>query len=98
MFKRKLSALDYRKDYNPQGKRVWTSATLLDPSPCLTDENQFRQMILWLEDMKIRLYPIDGRQSLRDVQNPQWEQALSKVSPCSNTNTNPSIHSMWVYL
>ncbi|UJR28885.1 hypothetical protein I4U23_010105 [Adineta vaga] len=60
MFKRKLTALDYGKEYNPQ------------------DENQFRQMIVWLEDMKIRLYPIDGRQHLRDTQNPQWEQALSK--------------------
>ena len=29
--------------------------------------------------MKIRLYPIDGRQSLRDIQNPQWDQAFSKV-------------------
>jgi len=60
MFKRKLSALDYGKDFNPQ------------------DENQFRQMVVWLEDMKIRLYPIDGRQSLRDIQNPQWEQTLTK--------------------
>ncbi|CAF0896081.1 unnamed protein product [Rotaria sp. Silwood1] len=60
MFKRKLSALDYGKDYNPQ------------------DENQFRQMVVWLEDMKIRLYPIDGRQNLRDIQNPQWNETFSK--------------------
>ncbi|CAF0869202.1 unnamed protein product [Rotaria sordida] len=60
MFKRKLSALDYGKDYNPQ------------------DETQFRQMAVWLEDMKIRLYPIDGRQSLRDIQNPQWHETFSK--------------------
>ncbi len=45
----------------------------------LPDENQFRQMVVWLEDMKIRLYPIDARQTLRDIQNPQWEQALFKV-------------------
>jgi hypothetical protein len=37
-------------------------------------------MIVWLEDMKIRFYPIDGRQNLRDIQNPQWEQSLSKVN------------------
>jgi hypothetical protein len=36
-------------------------------------------MVVWLEDMKIRLYPIDARQNLRDIQNPQWEQALFKV-------------------
>jgi len=35
-------------------------------------------MVVWLEDMKIRLYPIDSRQSLRDIQNPQWEQTLIK--------------------
>jgi RLL motif-containing protein 1 len=60
MFKRKLSVLEYGKDYNPQ------------------DENQFRKMVVWLEDMKIRLYPIDGRQNLRDIENPQWEQTFSK--------------------
>ncbi|CAF2520764.1 unnamed protein product [Rotaria sp. Silwood2] len=60
MFKRKLCALDYGKEYNPQ------------------DENQFRQMVVWLEDMKIRLYPIDGRQNLRDIQNPQWNETFSK--------------------
>jgi len=41
-------------------------------------------MVVWLEDMKIRFYPIDGRQNLRDIQNPQWEQSLSKVN-YSNT-------------
>jgi hypothetical protein len=37
-------------------------------------------MVIWLEDMKIRLYPIDGRQNLRDTQNPQWEQSFFKVN------------------
>ena len=31
-------------------------------------------MVVWLEDMKIRLYPIDERQNLRNIQNTQWEQ------------------------
>jgi hypothetical protein len=30
--------------------------------------------------MKIRLYPIDGRQNLRGIENPQWEQSLTKVN------------------
>lgn len=46
---------------------------------CFADETQFRQMVVWLEDMKIRLYPIDGRQALRDTQNQQWDQAFVKV-------------------
>jgi hypothetical protein len=37
-------------------------------------------MVVWLEDMKIRLYPIDARQALRDIQNTQWEQSLHKVN------------------
>ncbi len=78
MFKRKLSALDYGKDYNPQGKILSLKFFFLN-SYVLPDENQFRQMVVWLEDMKIRLYPIDARQNLRDIQNPQWEQALFKV-------------------
>ena len=43
------------------------------------DENQFRQMVVWLEDMKIRFYPIDGRQGLRNIQNPEWDQVFFKV-------------------
>ncbi len=46
----------------------------------LSDETQFRQLVVWLEDMKIRLYPIDGRQNLRNLQNPQWEEAFTKVN------------------
>ena len=78
MFKRKLSALDYGRDYNPQGKILSLKCHVLK-SFILSDENQFRQMVVWLEDMKIRLYPIDARQTLRDTQNPQWEQTLFKV-------------------
>lgn len=78
MFKRKLAALDYGKDYNPQGKTLLSRIGSLRKS-CV-DEKQFRQMVVWLEDMKIRFYPIDGRQALRDVQNPAWEQALLKVN------------------
>lgn len=60
MFKRKLSALDYDKEYNPK------------------DETQFRTLVVWLEDMKIRFYPIDQRKDLRDIQNPRWEESLHK--------------------
>lgn len=52
---------------------TWIILTLFE------DETQFRQLVVWLEDMKIRLYPIDGRQNLRDIQNPQWEQTLIQV-------------------
>jgi hypothetical protein len=79
MFKRKLTALDYGKDYDPQGKILSLICHLSKSSYVISDENQFRQMVVWLEDMKIRLYPIDGRQTLRDIQNSEWEQTLCKV-------------------
>ena len=78
MFKRKLSALEYTKDFDPTGKyiQIWMHLNLFH----IKDEDQFRQMVVWLEDMKIRLYPIDGRQHLKDFANSQWEVALKKVT------------------
>lgn len=60
MFKRKLVALDYTKDFNPE------------------NETQFRQMVVWLEDMKVRLYPIEERQNLRNINDSNWEETLRK--------------------
>lgn len=56
MFKRKLTALDYH------------SAESFD----LNDEKQVRNLILWLEDQKIRHYKIEDRGPLRDVDSPDW--------------------------
>ncbi|CAF0820664.1 unnamed protein product [Didymodactylos carnosus] len=82
MYRRKLAALDYLKDYNPQ------------------DENDFRNMIVWLEDMKIRLYPIEDRQNLRNVQSPQWNIAYQKYLEdlkCPHNNINDhAIISDWL--
>lgn len=44
---------------------------------------QFRNLVLWLEDQKIRNYKIDERENLRQLQNNDvWNKAFEKV--CSN--------------
>lgn len=46
---------------------------------CSTDEQEFASTILWLEDQKIRLYTIDDREGLRDIQtSARWNEAYAK--------------------
>ncbi|GFO48682.1 upf0568 protein c14orf166 homolog [Plakobranchus ocellatus] len=60
MFKRKLQALEF-----------------CDPTNFdIQDESQFRSLILWLEDQKIRHYKIEDRAALRNVESEEWTKAL----------------------
>ena len=45
---------------------------------CL-DQKQFSSLVVWLEDIKIRLYKIDDRTTLRDTENKQWPAAFTQV-------------------
>ena len=46
-----------------------------------SDDNQFRNLIVWLEDQKIRHYKIEDRAGLRNTAaGPEWIKALEKVS------------------
>ncbi|XP_071453794.1 RNA transcription, translation and transport factor protein [Hetaerina americana] len=56
MFKRKLTALDYHAQNDFN----------------IDDERQFRSLIVWLEDQKIRHYKIEDRESLRNISSPDW--------------------------
>ena len=48
-------------------------------STCLVDEDQFRSVILWLEDQKIRQYKIEEREGLRDVKSSlAWSKSYEK--------------------
>ena len=61
-FKRKLRALGH-------------------PNPDKVDaqkENQFRDLVIWLEDQKIRHYTIDDRRALRDTNSPDWKVTFDK--------------------
>ncbi|XP_062863369.1 RNA transcription, translation and transport factor protein [Trichomycterus rosablanca] len=62
MFKRKLTALDY---HNPAG---------FDSS----DETEFRNFIVWLEDQKVRHYKIEDRGNLRNTSSSEWPKSFEK--------------------
>ena len=46
----------------------------------LPDEKEFRNLVLWLEDHKIRHYKIEDRQGLRNVDTPEWTGHMKRVS------------------
>ena len=56
MFKRKLLALDYAQPDKFD----------------INNETEMRNLILWLEDKKIRNLKIEDRVALRDITNPNW--------------------------
>ena len=62
MFRRKLLALDHYR------------AEDLD----ITKNDDFRSLVIWTEDQKIRHYKIDERGALRDLDNANWEDAFDK--------------------
>lgn len=44
----------------------------------VSDEKQFRNLVLWLEDQKIRNYKIEDRAELRKVNGSEWSQVFDK--------------------
>ncbi|XP_055496386.1 RNA transcription, translation and transport factor protein [Leucoraja erinacea] len=62
MFRRKLAALEYH------------NSGVFD----CKDEVGFRNLIVWLEDQKIRHYKIEERGTLRNVQNNEWPKHYEK--------------------
>lgn len=41
----------------------------------IPDTNEFKSVILWLEDQKIRHYKVEDRNKLRDFKSPDWSSA-----------------------
>lgn len=62
MFRRKLQALDY---HNPTEFNI-------------SNESEFRNLIVWLEDQKIRQYKIEDRAALRNVCAGDWNNAFQQ--------------------
>ncbi|XP_078262829.1 RNA transcription, translation and transport factor protein [Rhinoraja longicauda] len=62
MFRRKLTALEYH------------NSGVFD----CKDDVGFRNLIVWLEDQKIRHYKIEERGNLRNVQNNEWPKHFEK--------------------
>ncbi|ODM99548.1 hypothetical protein Ocin01_07120 [Orchesella cincta] len=81
MFRRKLQALDYPTTDGYQPD----------------DESKFRELIVWLEDQKIRHYVVEQRTALRQTTSPTWRQALNKylqdleLGGMVDTSTNSEI-------
>uniref|UniRef100_A0A8D2M8R1 RNA transcription, translation and transport factor protein n=7 Tax=Passeriformes TaxID=9126 RepID=A0A8D2M8R1_ZONAL len=46
-----------------------------------TDETEFRNFIVWLEDQKIRHYKIEDRGNLRNIHSEDWPKSFEKVFP-----------------
>lgn len=57
MFKRKFQALGYCNSAD---------------SFSVNDPEQFRNLVVWLEDIKIRHYPVEDRVGLRDISSKDW--------------------------
>lgn len=48
------------------------------PSDNFSEETAFRNLIVWLENQKVRLYKIEDRVALHHVTSPDWELAFQK--------------------
>lgn len=59
---------------------VWMGVTLTMFISSHTDETEFRNFIVWLEDQKIRHYKIEDRGNLRNIHNSEWSKQYETVS------------------
>ncbi|XP_017119294.1 RNA transcription, translation and transport factor protein [Drosophila elegans] len=61
------------------------------PTPsdvALSNRKEFASTVLWVEDQKIRLYTIEDREKLRNIDNPtMWEEGYIKY--CADLNMPP---------
>ena len=54
---------------------------------CPIDEKQVRNLVVWLEDQKIRFYNTTEREPIRDTDSQYWIGALKKVITYFEFNT-----------
>lgn len=86
LFKLKLSALGHP---NPEGFNC-------------EDEKEYRSVVLWLEDQKIRHYKIEEREGLRNIDSNSWISAYvtyqkDLVSPVVETSPNEQLNWLLSY-
>lgn len=67
-----------------------------------TDEKEYRSVVLWLEDQKIRHYKIEDRTGLRNIDAEIWKEAYDSyqkdlVSPASNGTPNEQLNWLLSY-
>jgi RLL motif-containing protein 1 len=44
----------------------------------ISDPAKYQEVVVWLEQTKIRHYPLDGRQQLKSADTATWHAALEK--------------------
>ncbi|XP_075752488.1 RNA transcription, translation and transport factor protein isoform X4 [Rhipicephalus microplus] len=89
MFKRKLTALGFNNTdnfniqmpyYAPTDERTSAAISKLQAMPSIrakqTGQGEFRSLVAWLEDQKIRHYKLEDRAALRALDAPGWMQAF----------------------
>ncbi|CAK1551617.1 unnamed protein product [Leptosia nina] len=86
MFKLKLTALGHP---NPEGFNC-------------EDEKEYRSVVLWLEDQKIRHYKIEEREGLRNIDSDTWKEAYNTyqkdlVSPVNDGTMNEQLNWLLSY-
>ncbi|XP_026333603.1 RNA transcription, translation and transport factor protein [Hyposmocoma kahamanoa] len=86
IFKLKLSALGHP---NPESFNC-------------EDEKEYRSVVLWLEDQKIRHYKIEDRAGLRNIDSESWKEAYDSyqkdlVSPASKGTPNEQLNWLLSY-
>lgn len=72
-----------------------------DESPVL-DVKEYRSVVLWLEDQKIRHYKIEDRDGLRNIDSENWQNAYDLyqkdlVSPVANGTPNEQLNWLLSY-
>lgn len=63
------------------------------------NEKQFRSIVLWLEDQKIRHYTIQDREQLRNIDGGDWNGAYDKYKKdlmCPITSKNQLEELSWL--
>lgn len=70
--------------------------------PYFTDEKEYRSVILWLEDQKIRHYKIEERDGLRNIEKDGWKEAFNTyqrdlVSPVAEGTPNEQLNWLLSY-
>ena len=75
MFRRKLKSINYPNvdAFDIDGKLIFIFLNLkLINLSLLKDEMCFKNLMIWLEDQKIRHYKIEDRKLLRDLNASNW--------------------------
>lgn len=55
-----------------------------------TDEKSFRDLVVWLEDQKVRHYKIEDREALKAVDQADWVTAYRRYLGSLNCPINPN--------